>query len=170
MNLQEEILKKHSKANAVGIADYACRSKKNLQELFACFLGDGSLLAQRAAWSIGLAAAKRPDLMQHHMKELISVLSRKKVHQALTRGALRVLVEMDIREPFDGPVMENCFRLLEESRTAAAIKVLSLTVLFNLSQRYPDIKRELRLIIEDRPEQQTAGFKSRGDKLLKALT
>ncbi|MGZ3844806.1 MAG: hypothetical protein ACXVBH_02050 [Flavisolibacter sp.] len=169
MNLREKILNEHSKANALRIADYACKSEENLQELFACFLADESVLAQRAAWSLGLAATKRPDLMQHHMKELTSVLSRENVHQALIRGALRVLVEVDIPKRFEGQVMESCFRLLEEPRSAPAIKVLSLTVLFNLSKRYPDIKRELRLIIEDKPDRQTAGFRSRGSKLLKEL-
>ena len=151
------------------IADYACKSEYILRELFAYFLGEDPLLAQRAAWSISWAGSKRPDLMQPYMKELVSVLSRTDMHQAITRSALRVLVEADIPKKFHGSVMKDCFRLVEEPGSAAAIKVLSLTVLFNLSGCYPGIKKELRLIIEDKPEQQTAGFKSRGRKLLKAL-
>ena len=169
MNLQEEILKEHSRWNALRIADYACESEKVLKELFDYFLGEEPLLAQRAAWSLSWAGIKNPGLMKPHLKELVSVLSRKGVHQAITRSALRVLVEVDLPKRFHGTVMENCFCLLEDPGSAPAIKVLSLTLLFNLSRFYPDIRRELKLIIEDKPDQQTAGFRSRGRKLLKAL-
>jgi hypothetical protein len=168
VNLREEILKEHSRGNALRIADYACQSENILKELFAYFLGEDAILAQRAAWSIGWAGTKRPDLIHQHMKELVSVLSRTDMHQAITRSALRVLAVADIPKKFHGSVMKDCFRLVQEPGSAAAIKVFSLTVLFNLSDYYPGIKRELRLIIEDKPEQQTAGFKSRGRKLLKA--
>jgi hypothetical protein len=44
-----------------------------------------------------------------------------------------------------------------------------MTTLFNLSRFYPEIKNELKLIIEGRWNHETAAFKSRGKHILKAL-
>jgi len=42
-------------------------------------------------------------------------------------------------------------------------------VLGNLAKYYPEIKTELQLIIEDQLPYQTAGYKSRANKVLKQL-
>jgi hypothetical protein len=169
VNLREAIMSEHSKANTLMIADYACEKEENFKELIRCFLSKEKKLAQRAAWSVSWAARKRPDMIKFHMKDLIQVLERKDVHEAVKRNALRLLEETDIPGKFHGKAMNSCFRLLEDPSAAVAIKVLSLTVLFNLSKEYPQIGPELRLIIEDRWEHETAAFKSRGARILKTL-
>jgi len=49
------------------------------------------------------------------------------------------------------------------------IKAFSLTTLYNLSKFYPEIKNELKLIIQERWDHETAAFKSRGRHILKQL-
>ncbi|MCY7309163.1 MAG: hypothetical protein LH619_00155 [Chitinophagaceae bacterium] len=44
-----------------------------------------------------------------------------------------------------------------------------MTVLQNLSKLYPEIKQELKTIIEDRWELETAAFHSRAKKILKEI-
>lgn len=65
--------------------------------------------------------------------------------------------------------MNICFAYLESPAEALAIKVFSMTVLGNLAKLYPEIIPELKLLIEDQLPYQTAGFKSRGKKVLKVL-
>ncbi|MES1217149.1 MAG: hypothetical protein ABUT20_16670, partial [Bacteroidota bacterium] len=52
---------------------------------------------------------------------------------------------------------------------AIAIKAFSLTVLEKLSHQYPEIKKELKLVIEDRWNYETAAFHSRARKILKEI-
>jgi hypothetical protein len=66
--------------------------------------------------------------------------------------------------------MNTCFGFIESMTEKPAIKAFSLTVLFNLSVQYPDIRPELKAIIEDRWDYESAAFKSRGRKILKALS
>jgi hypothetical protein len=109
MILRDEILKERSKLHALKIADYACASKKNFRELMKCFLDNEYRLAQRAAWSVSWAARKKPEMIGPHFKELVSVLHKKNVHDAVTRNAVRVLQDVDIPEKFHGDVMTAVF-------------------------------------------------------------
>jgi hypothetical protein len=65
--------------------------------------------------------------------------------------------------------MNACFGFIENPTIPIAIKAFSLTTLYNLCKTYPEIKPELKLIIEDRWDTETAAFKSRGKKILANL-
>lgn len=169
MVLREEILKEHSKAHALSIANYACQSKTNFKELMRCFLDDEYRLAQRAAWGVCFAAKMKPEMIYPHIKDLVSVLHKKNVHDAVIRNSVRVLQEIEIPEQYHGEVMDACFQFLEKPMTPVAIKAFSLTTLFKLSKTYPEIKPELKLIINDRLDYETAAFKSRAKKILPKL-
>jgi hypothetical protein len=47
------------------------------------------------------------------------------------------------------------------------VKAFSLSILQNLSQQYPEIKKEVRLIIDERWPYETAAFHSRAKKFMK---
>jgi hypothetical protein len=171
MNIREELLKekKHTKEQALKVSEYACSSAKNFKELIQCFLSNEYRLAQRAAWSVSWAAQKKFELIQPYIKDLITQLSRKDVHDAVIRNSVRILQKIDIPESLHGELMNNCFALLEQPSTPVAIKAFSLTTLSNLSDLYPEIKNELKLIIEERWNHETSAFKSRAKTILKKL-
>jgi len=167
--LREQILKEHSKSHALKIASYACESKSNFKELMQCFLDEEYRLAQRAAWSVSWAAKKKPVMIAPHIKDLVSVLHKNNVHDAVIRNSVRVLQEIYIPKKFHGEVMDACFRFLEKPATPVAIKAFSLTTLFSLSKKYPEIKAELKLMIEEGWEHESAAFKARAKKILPKL-
>lgn len=115
------------------------------------------------------AAQQKPEMIYPHVKDLVEALHKKNVHDAVIRNSVRVLQEIQIPEKYQGQVMDACFQFLEKPTTAVAIKAFSLTTLFNLSKKYPEVKSELKLIIEDSLEHETAAFKSRAKKILPKL-
>jgi len=169
MNLKEEILAEHSKEHALKIANYACSSKQNFKALMQCFMSNDYRLAQRAAWSVSWAARQQPKMVVPYIKDLVAVLTKEGVHNAVIRNSVRVLEAIDIPEAFHGEVMNACFNFIESPTTAIAIKAFSLTTLYNLSKIYPEIKPELKLIIEEKWDDESPAFKSRGKKILKGI-
>ncbi|MBV9986520.1 MAG: hypothetical protein JO301_02505 [Chitinophagaceae bacterium] len=169
MNLRDEILKEHSKSQALKVAAYACSSPKNFKELMQCFMADEYRLSQRAAWSVSWAAKKKPEMVKPYLKDIVAQLQREGVHDSVKRNAVRILEDIDIPEPLHGEVMNACFGFIEDPATAVAIKAFSLTTLFNLSEIYPEIRPELKLLIEANLENETAAFRSRGKKILGKL-
>ncbi len=171
MNIREEILKEkiHSKNHATAIAEYACSSPKNFKELVQCFLDNEYRVSQRAAWSLSWGARKKPEMIAPYIKDLVNQLGRKDVHNAIIRNSVRILETIEIPKKFHGEVMNQCFDLIENPKTPVAIKAFSLTTLFNLSKKYPEIKNELKTIIETLYDNESAAFKSRAKKILKDL-
>ena len=172
MNIKEALLDNstHKKSKVMEVASYAATSKQRFKMLVDCFLCNEYRLAQRAAWAISWAARKNSLLIIPYIPILVAQLKRKDVHAAIIRNSVRILQDVDIPEELHGDVMNACFEFIEEPSTPIAIKAFSLTTLFNLSKIYPEIKQELKTIIEDRMENETAAFKSRGKKILKAMS
>ncbi len=171
MDISKALLKDklHKKEQALIITDYACSTPENFKELMQCFLSNEYRLAQRAAWSISWAAQKKPHFIKLYIKDLIEQLSRKAVHDAVIRNSVCILQKIDIPKDLHGELMNCCFAFIESNKTPVAVKAFSLTTLFNLSKIYPDIKNELKIIIEERLDDETAAFKQRGKQILRHL-
>lgn len=169
MNIRDEIEREHSKENALRIASYAVQSKKYFKELMDCYTDTDYRISQRAAWSVSWAAKNKPAMIEPYIAVLVKRLQEPDVHPAVIRNAVRILEDIAIPEQFHGEVMNACFGFIETPSTPAAIKAFSLTVLFNLTKQYPEIKPELKLIIEERWNTETAAFRSRGRKILSAI-
>jgi len=171
MNIRKALLeeKVQNKELALKIADYAVKSNQNFEVLIECFLDNDYRLAQRAAWCVSWAARKNPSMIQPYVKVLVEQLERTDVHPAVIRNSVRILEAIEIPEEFHGIVMNACFNLIENVSTPVAIKAFSLTTLFNLSKKYPEIKPELKLIIEEKKEHETVAFRARANKILPFL-
>ncbi|WP_196988765.1 hypothetical protein [Panacibacter microcysteis] len=171
MNIAERLLedKVYSKAGILAVAKYACTSAERFEALMQCFLSGDYRLAQRAAWCLSWAAKMKRGMIVPHVPTLVAQLERKDVHFAVLRNSMRILEMINIPEALHGDVMNACFGFIEDYETPAAIKAFSLTTLFNLAKYYPEIKPELKLLIEDRFDNESAAFKSRAKKILQAL-
>jgi predicted permease len=170
VNIQEELLKEHSKTQALKIAAFACRSPQNFKKLMHCFLSNEYRVAQRAAWSVSWASIQQPTLIEPHITTLVAQLSKKNVHPAVVRNSLRILQNVHIPTKLHGKVMNRCFQFIEISTTPIAIQAFALKVIGNLAKFYPDIKNELKFLIEEKYDTQSAAFKASAKQVLKKFT
>lgn len=167
MNLRETILAEHSKSQTTKIIRWIGSDQKRFDELFRIFLNDEYRVVQRAAWSLSYCAILHPALIQKHFSALLKNLGRPGLHDAVKRNSIRLLQHVNIPVKFHGQVMNYCFDYLNAPQEKVAVKAFSLTVLQNLARLYPDIRQELKTIIEDRWEQETPAFRSRASKIIK---
>ena len=171
MNIRQELLKyqAQSKEQALRIAEFAASSDDNFEELINCFLSGDIRLAQRAAWSLSWASRKKPAKIQPYLVSIVSQLGRADVHDAVIRNSLRILEDVTIPEELHGKVLGSCFDYIQKREAPVAIKAFSLHILYNFTKIYPEIKNELRLIILENIDYETAAFKSRGKKILNRI-
>ncbi len=169
MKLREQILKEHSKANCLAIVDWIGDSQARFDELFGLFLNDEYRVVQRASWALSNAVIAHPNFIQKHFSQLLKNLEKLNLHGSVKRNTVRLLQDIAIPKKLQGQVMNLCFNYISSPEEAAAVKAFSLTILENLSKEYPEIKTELKTIIEDRWNYESAAFHSRARKILKKL-
>ena len=169
MNLSAAILQMHSKKQALSIADFGIKNKKNFQSLMDCFLSDNQPLAQKAAWSVGCATKKNHEFIIPYIKDLVNLLRKNNLHPAIVRNTVMILERIPIPKVYEGTVMHACFTLVASPQTAPAIKAYSLTILFHLSLKYPEIRSESQQVIENQWDDASPAFKSRGKRILGSI-
>jgi hypothetical protein len=76
---------------------------------------------------------------------------------------------IDIPKKHQGVIADICFKSLIDKKEPIAIRVFSMTVIANLAAKIPELKNELIPIIEEQLPYASAGFVSRGKKVLKEL-
>lgn len=171
MDLRKEILKEHSKAQAEKIAKWIGSDTGRFEALMLLFLHDEYRIVQRSAWIISSIAECHPELITPWLEPMVGRMREEGIHVAVRRNIVRILRFIPIPEKLHGLVMNACFDFLADPSETVAVRCFSMTVLANLAQIYPEIKQEIRLIIEDALQHETtAGFRSRAKKTLVCLT
>jgi hypothetical protein len=90
-------------------------------------------------------------------------------HDGLKRHSLRILTRYNVGENESGQLISYCFDILSRPFESVAVKVHAMEILYRMSCREPDLKKELAETIEWRMEEESAGFRNRGMKILKRL-
>ncbi|HLZ88140.1 MAG TPA: hypothetical protein VKQ52_12890 [Puia sp.] len=169
MDILQSLKKEHSKKQTDRIVDYIGADSQRFAILIDLFFKGEYRITQRAAWPLSYCVRAHPELIEPYFKPLLDNLGRKDIHIAVIRNTVRLLQDVDIPKKHQGRVMNICFDFVQSPETPIAVKAFSLTILSHLAKDYPDIRGELKLIIEEQWEHSTPAFRSRAKKVLKAM-
>ncbi len=158
----------HSKAQAVKIANYIGDDKDRFKELMGLFLGKDYRITQRAAWPLGICAEEYPGLIKPYLNKLADNL-KNEVPDAVKRNTVRIFQDVEIPEKLMGKIADICFAYLATPSEAIAVRAYAMTVLLTITKKQPELKNELKILLEDQLPYGSAGFLARAKKVLKAL-
>lgn len=168
MDIKTELLREHSKEQAKRIAGYIGKDVERFDVLMSLFLDINYRITQRAAWVLSHCIDDQPNLILPYVEKIVLNL-KDETPVAVVRNTVRVLQMVEIPEEHWGITADACFHLLASNSQPVAVKVFSMTVLANICLKVPELKHELKILIEDQMPYGSAGFKSRGKKVLKLL-
>ena len=169
MNLKGAILKEHSKRQCHKVVTYVGASPARFSQLVEVFLSGPYRITQRAAWPLSVCIENNPQLIAPHLKKILDYTLKPGVHDAVKRNVVRLLQFIDIPVRLQGQVAAICFQFFSNKKEPVAVRVFSMTVLSHLAKKLPELKNELIPLIEDQMPYGSAGFISRGRKVLKEL-
>lgn len=169
IDLEQLLRDEHSKKQTDRIVRYIADNKRRFAVLIKLFFHGEYRITQRAAWPLSYCVRAHPELIGPYFKPLLDNLDRKDIHMAVIRNTVRLLQDVPIPKKYHGRVMSTCFDFLQSAETPIAVKAFSLTVLANLARDYPDIRGELKLIIDAQWEQATPAIRSRAKRIRKGL-
>lgn len=168
MDIKRELLKGHSKTLTDNIVKYIGADQNRFNKLITIFLDGPFRITQRAAWPLSYCVKNHPFLIESHYGPVLKILSKPDIHDAVKRNIVRLLQFVSVPAKYQGKLIELCFKLMDP-KEAVAVRVFAMTVLANLTKQHPDLKKELKLTIEDQLPFGTAAYLSRSKKILKQL-
>lgn len=169
MDITKLLEERHSKQTTELIAKYLIQNPNSISTLINLIDTANIAIKQRASWPISVIAQKKPNLLLPYLEELVSKIEESENHPAVNRNIVRGFQYMKIPEEFEGRILNRCFEFISDHNQPVAVKAFSMTVVHNLSKKYPEICGELKTVIESILPNGSAGIKSRGNKILKAL-
>lgn len=169
MTIEEALLKEHSKKQAELIARMAINSEIALKNLVKIYLSSDQKLAQRAAWAITHAVSKKPEIILPFLHQIIKHLHSPGLHDAVIRNGTKILEMIDIPVKHLGIATDLCFKLLSDPTVAIAARCYVMTALCNIMKKEPELRHELKLVIESQLPFASAGFRSRSKKTFKII-
>jgi hypothetical protein len=149
MNIKQALTDEHSKKQTAAIVRYIGSDKTRFKSLVDIFLTEDYRLNQRAAWPLSEACLDHPDLIRPYIGKLVKNLTKQGNHDAVIRNTLRIFQDIDIPEKHCGPLLDICFSFIKNTTLAFAIRTFSITVASNICRKYPELKPELKLLLNE---------------------
>ena len=168
MNLEKELTSPRSMNQTLAVVNWIGTDPRRVEQLIKAYLGANSRTTQNAAYFMMKIGDTYPWMIEPYIGDLIKNL-RSDPPTAIRRNTVRMLQNHSIPKKLHGELAEKCFQYLQDRKEAIAVKAFSMTVLSNLTDLYPDLKYELKIVIEDLMQNGSPGIKSRGGKVLRHL-
>ncbi len=166
--LVEKIENCNSKVSALIITDLVVKQPKFIDILFEMMFKYENKKHWKAAWILDHVYTSKSELVNPYINQLISLFTQTS-SSSIQRIAGKILSFHDINANVDGIFINNCVDMIISETVPVAVKVHAMQLIYNISTLYPELKVELKLIIEEHIPNNTVGFKSRAKKLLKSL-
>jgi len=168
MNLKEQLEIAHSKENAQRIAQYIGDDSQLFAELMQLFFHEEYRVSQRAAHAVSHCVDTYPNLLKPFIGPIIKNLQTNP-EVAIKRNTVRLLQKQNIPEEYQGVLLDKCFKYLTSPKETTAVKAFSMTIAHNLTRLYPELKNELKIVIQDLIKHATPGVVNRGKKIIADL-
>ena len=167
--LAEMILAGNSRFNTDLVASYIGADEERFGELIDLMHDSKPPIPQRAAWIMTTVTDKYPWLIQPYLKKFIKNLPNY-THPGLIRSVLRQFCQIEFPPNLKGEIFELSYNFLLDTKQPVAIRVFAMQILYNISATEPDLKNEVKLVLESLYDDfASAGISSRAGRLLKKL-
>jgi hypothetical protein len=169
MDLRSTLSQRCHKETSHQIARYIGSDQGRFSELMELVLGDDDQLSKYSAWVVQHCLENNPQLIEPHLEAMIQNLGKSNLNDSVVRSTVKALAETEIPEYLQGRVLQLCFDYLLDPKVAVAIRVHAMQAIFNISKNEPDLLMELLEVILEWMPYGSAGFNSRGRKILKDI-
>ncbi|HHG85261.1 MAG TPA: hypothetical protein ENJ82_10995 [Bacteroidetes bacterium] len=150
-------------------AAWVMESPDRLEMLWDIFETAEPPVPQRVAWTLDKVFDTNTAILQPYVGRLAGRLNALK-HDGEKRSAMRILAGLILPEEVIGPLFEVAFTWFENPLVAVAIRVHCMQVLYNISEKEPELKRELLIAFQAHYADGSPAYKARARKLIKKLS
>ena len=165
-----ELLSDTSRLTAINAADIAIEKKEIIPDLIKLTFTDKYPISLRAANTIEKIDLQVPSLISPYYQKILNALPSFKV-EGVRRCLLKIFtrhIELNDEKKIC-LLINHCFAFISSPEEPIAIKAYSLQILYQISNKEPDLKNELIFAIQNQMDKNSQTFKNLGNKILKKL-
>jgi hypothetical protein len=167
MELADALYQHYSKAGMKYIAAQIVSGAWSFHALWAIVQTAERPLPQRAAWAMDHTLERKPELLNTILDDAVAALLQPQ-HDAVYRMLLKAFDRLpNIPEQYQGVLYDRAIRWILDPKASVAVRVFSITLAAKIAEGIPELQEEVCLTIESQLEYGSAGFRSRGGKVLK---
>jgi len=125
-------------------------------------------IGMRFTWVFGEIVKLDPDYLFPIVPHCFALRDKIKF-PGFKRTVAKMLSLAGVPEEIEGLVVDELFKWVLNPKIKVAVKVFSIDTLSQLCFKYPDLKEELLLVIDDQLDKNTVAFRARTKSVLKKL-
>lgn len=163
-HLETLILSEHSRVCTEEAAAMVGGDADRFAIAWDIFCNGAPPLPQRIAWVLDLVTEAHPSLAARYVGSIAARLPYMH-HPAEARAATKILARSPLPQESLGDLLILLFEWLEDPQVPIAIRCNAMQVLYNITEKEPDLKRELLLVIQGQMAEGGPGVLSRGKRL-----
>ncbi|MEM7372308.1 MAG: hypothetical protein AAF587_27060 [Bacteroidota bacterium] len=168
MTLRDMILDEPTKARKTEIAAYIGDDQEKFTRLWQLIKTDSPPVPRLAAWIMEEVTAQHPFQVTAHLQDIIDFLPGD-FHDGVRRNLVKILSRTPLPEDRQGELYDLSLAWLMSGNQPVAIKVWCMEICASIAWPYPELRDEVCMVIEEQMPFGSAGFRSRGKRILKRL-
>lgn len=168
LDLDTLIAKRLNKKETVTIAKELFNNQVAIRQLWQKIAQGSPDLPFHIAWLFDVCAETHPSLIKPLVKEIIDVLPLP-FHNGVHRSLTKVLAKQEIPVSHHGELYSLCIDWLIAPEKHVAIKAHCIDIAYHIAEKVPELRQELKLVLEDQMEFNSAGFQVRAKRVLNKI-
>lgn len=168
MMIENQLATRRSKEESASFARTIAQDQSSFLELWKVIRNGAPPLPQRGAWILEMALEHKPAWLSIIYDEAVDLLFTDQ-HDAVYRHLIKCLSMQSVPEKHQGRLYDLCIQNLLDPQKPVAVQVFSMSLAARIALPLPELQEELAIVIREGMEWGSAGFRSRGKKVLKEL-
>lgn len=154
--ISDSLNKENSEVNRKYWSDYIITSQIKLEDIKA-IIHHPHPIGIRFSWMLGNLCALKPELLAPVLPYFYTNTHKIQIPN-FNRTLAKMFFYVELPEALEGEIMSDLFEWLADPKVLVTTKHFSLKALYKLSLKYPEIKSELKLTIEEQLYKYTQAF------------
>ena len=165
-----EYLTDSSKINAVITSGAILKNKILLKSFFEMAYSEEEKYSVRASYVICHLSKVKSDLIEPHTKQIILKLSELN-NSGVKKNFLKIFESYILikEDELLGILIDVCYSFLLKPSESLATRIYSMQIIFNAAKEIPELKTELKLVLEEILIEEIPSLSQRAKRLLKSL-
>lgn len=131
----------------------------------AALLNEEKVIAMRFMWLVGHICDLDPKFVYPSIPYFFSLRGMTKVSD-YNRSLAKLFYLSGVPPELDGEAIDEMFKWMLDAKANVSTKAYCLGALYNLSEKYTELKNELALVISDQLGKNSAAFDKKAEQVL----